>query len=156
MGRLFLIGTGILLVLGVYAEVGGQGYSIRDRRVIVDRAEEWRNWSFPPDVVEITGEGPVHPRRIRRDIDAVADIAAFGGGILAVGSRPEDAVCVLDGDPETFWEPDLENPIGNWWIEIDLGRLVSADRDHIDVCGGGGSLPPQKAPIPPVPEYASE
>jgi len=123
---LLLVGIGVLSILGAYADAGGQGYSIRDDKVVVDRPEEWRSWSFPLDILEITEEGSVRPRLIRRDIEAVADIAEFGGGIRAAGSNPEDAAHILDGDPETFWEPDPEDPLETWWVEIDLGGLISA------------------------------
>ena len=125
MSRQFPTAIGILLMLGVCGDVWGQGYSIRGHSVIVDRSEEWRSWSFPIDIVEISEEGLVRPRRIQRDF-AVEELLAFGGGVRDVGSNPEDAPNILDGDPETFWEPDREDPLENWWVEIDLGRLVSA------------------------------
>ena len=48
-------------------------------------------------------------------------------GISRVGSNPEDAANILDGDPNTWWEPDIDDPIEDWWIEIDLGRSVPVD-----------------------------
>ena len=126
MNRSLLVAIGFLLIPGTSGVAAGQGYSIRGGRVIIDRAEEWRSWSFPSDIVEITEEGRVHPRLIRRDIDAVSDRSEFGGGVLAAGSNPEDAPNILDGDLETFWEPTFEDPVEDWWVEIDLGRLVSA------------------------------
>ena len=48
-------------------------------------------------------------------------------GISRVGSNPTDAHNILDGDPTTFWEPDPNDPVENWWIEIDLGRVVPVD-----------------------------
>ena len=35
---------------------------------------------------------------------------------------------ILDGDPTTFWEPDPRDPIEQWWIEVDLGRVVPVER----------------------------
>ena len=29
---------------------------------------------------------------------------------------------------ESFWEPDPNDPLDEWWVEIDLGRMVSAER----------------------------
>ena len=120
------VGIGVLVMLSAYCDAQGGGYSIRGNRVVVDRAEEWRNWSFPADIVEITDEGRVRPRLIRRDIDAVENLSEFGGGVLAAGSNGEDAINILDRDMGTFWEPSLEDPLEDWWVEIDLGRLVSA------------------------------
>lgn len=48
-------------------------------------------------------------------------------GISRVGSNPEDAAAILDGDPSTYWEPDPRDPIDEWWVEVDLGRVVPVD-----------------------------
>ena len=49
-------------------------------------------------------------------------------GISRVGSNPQLAEHILDGDPTTFWEPDPRDPIERWWIEVDLGRAVPVER----------------------------
>ena len=49
-------------------------------------------------------------------------------GISRVGSNPRLAANILDGDPTTFWEPDPRDPIEQWWIEVDLGRVVPVER----------------------------
>lgn len=48
-------------------------------------------------------------------------------GISRAGSKPETAANILDGDPSTYWEPDPDDPLENWWIEVDLGRVVPVD-----------------------------
>ena len=48
-------------------------------------------------------------------------------GISRVGSNPEAAANILDGDPNTFWEPDFNDPIEDWWVEVDLGRSLPVD-----------------------------
>lgn len=48
-------------------------------------------------------------------------------GISRVGSNPQAAKNILDGDPNTYWEPDRNDPLGDWWIEVDLGRVVAVD-----------------------------
>jgi len=48
-------------------------------------------------------------------------------GVSRVGSNPRAADNILDGDPTTFWEPDPDDPIEDWWIEVDLGRGVDVD-----------------------------
>ena len=48
-------------------------------------------------------------------------------GISRVGSNPQAAKNILDGDPSTYWEPDRNDPLDNWWIEVDLGRVVAVD-----------------------------
>ena len=49
-------------------------------------------------------------------------------GISRVGSNPQLAEHIFDGDPTTFWEPDPRDPIEQWWIEVDLGRAVPVER----------------------------
>ena len=51
----------------------------------------------------------------------------FRPGISRVGSNAAAAANILDDDPTTFWEPDPQVPIDDWWIEIDLGRVVAVD-----------------------------
>ena len=48
-------------------------------------------------------------------------------GISRVGSNPQAAKNILDGDPTTYWEPDRNDPLDDWWIEVDLGRAVAVD-----------------------------
>lgn len=48
-------------------------------------------------------------------------------GISRVGSNPGAAANILDGDPTTYWEPDLNDPFDDWWIELDLGLVVPVD-----------------------------
>ncbi len=48
-------------------------------------------------------------------------------GISRVGSNPRAARNILDGDPSTYWEPDRNDPLDDWWIEVDLGRVVAVD-----------------------------
>ena len=51
----------------------------------------------------------------------------FRPGISRVGSNAVTAANILDDDPTTFWEPDPQAPLDDWWIEIDLGRVVAVD-----------------------------
>ena len=107
------------------------------------------------DVVEIDPTGQLTPLFIRKSIEAVDDAPTFThiidgrtekfyidtfkdggklfarGGIKNAGSNLNRAARVIDrGDNrlETFWEPDLERPDSEWWLEIDLGRVVLADK----------------------------
>ena len=51
----------------------------------------------------------------------------FRPGISRVGSNPATATNILDDDPTTFWEPDPDAHIDDWWVEVDLGRVVTVD-----------------------------
>jgi hypothetical protein len=93
----------------------------------IDSAEAWRQWTLPGDAVDLE-LGGLKPVFTRRNINAVANASDFAGGIRAVGSNARDGVNLIDGTIETYWAPDLEAPLEDWWIEVDLGRVVSAQR----------------------------
>ena len=50
------------------------------------------------------------------------------GGAKNVGSNLGDAGNAVDGDSTTYWEPDAEDDLSEWWIEVDLGRAVFATK----------------------------
>ncbi len=56
-------------------------------------------------------------------------------GISRVGSNPRAAKNILDGDPNTYWEPDRDDPLDDWWIEVDLGRAVAVDEILLHFAG---------------------
>ena len=49
-------------------------------------------------------------------------------GVSRAGSNPHLMQHIADGDPDTFWEPDLDDPPEDWWVEVDLGRPVPLER----------------------------
>ena len=54
------------------------------------------------------------------------DLDAFDGGIRNAGSNLNLARFAIDGDPATGWAPDPEAEAENWFLEVNLGRAVSA------------------------------
>ena len=50
------------------------------------------------------------------------------GGIKNAGSNLSDAWLAIDGDTATYWEASLNDGLEDWWIEVDLGRLVAATK----------------------------
>ena len=93
-----------------------------------DTVGEWQSWPLPLGVVTLDETGSIRPVEIRKNIDPVRNLAAFGGGIHAAGSRPRVAARAIDGDVLSGWGPDPDDDPGDWWIEIDLGRAVAAQR----------------------------
>ena len=92
----------------------------------ITSSADWLEWKLPGDAV-VVDNGTLKPSFVRRDIDAIANARDFqNGGIRKVGSNPRDAPHLIDGNPATFWSPDPAAGIEEWWIEIDLGRVVSA------------------------------
>ena len=96
---------------------------------------DWQTWAIPKGTLEIADDGSIRLAWMRRNINAVADAAAFShsegkkqvfGGIRQANSNPQDAANVIDQDPSTWWQPSADDPLEDWWIEIDLGRPVLA------------------------------
>ena len=91
-------------------------------------------WDTPPGVQVIGLDGAVEPRFLRSDINVSLDAERFiyvnpfvsndtlQGGVHEAGSNVLDGSLVLDGDGQTYWEPERDTAIDNWFIEVDLGR----------------------------------
>ncbi len=136
------IAWGVLLKDSV---VWGQqvGHSIQGNRVVIDSEEHWSAWKSAPKTIQITDEG-VRPFFIRKSteieidgqivrvpgINASLNAPEFGGDDFALeaGSNPSKVSDLLDGRMDTFWEPDRNDPIEDWWVRIDLGRAVTATK----------------------------
>ena len=97
-------------------------------QVRFDTAREWQSWKVPTGAVEITPDGRLRPVESRKEIKATLNAVDFGGGIRAAGSNLPDASLVLDGDRQSGWGPDPADPAEDWWLEVDLGRGISARR----------------------------
>jgi hypothetical protein len=98
---------------------------VNAKTLTVQTTADWNQWQRPGDAITIDASG-ISPALVRQNINAVADAADFGGGIRVVGSDTRNATNLVDGDPETTWNPAATDPIENWFIEVDLGRAVSA------------------------------
>ena len=93
-----------------------------------DSGRDWRDWQVPVGAVHIAASGTIQPVRVQKGVDAVRDALAFGGGIRRAGSNPGDAQALLDGNSATGWAPNPTDDPADWFVEIDLGRSVSAHR----------------------------
>lgn len=93
-----------------------------------DTPQQWQTWKLPLGAMEFTANGDLRPVRIRRHNNAALDAARFGGGIRNVGSDPASAPLVMDGDPATGWAPRPDADREDAFIELNLGRGVSAYR----------------------------
>ena len=93
-----------------------------------DSVRDWRDWQVPVGAVHLAASGAIQPVRVQKGVNAVRDALAFGGGIRRAGSNPSQARALLDGNPTTGWAPDPTDDRADWFVEIDLGRSVSAHR----------------------------
>ena len=123
-------------VLECGAVAAQDGYVIRGDRIISEGEDAWRQWLFPVGTIDFDAQS-VRPHFVARGINASLDAQRFPleaaddeekGGIHAAGSNASTAANILDGDPSTYWEPDLDDPPDRWWVVIDLGRMVPATR----------------------------
>ena len=140
-----LISTSLVCHLGslILGDVawGQEGFSIQDGAAIVESEDHWARWQSVAKTIQITEEG-VKPAFIRKStkleidgveqvvpgINAVLNASEFGGGIWEAGSNRSSAENLMDGRMDTYWEPDTSTPLRDWWVQIDLGRAVSANK----------------------------
>ena len=132
----------------------GQTATIQDNQLLVDRQSHWEEWHFPPGTVEVEG-GAVRPHYVSKNIDATGDIVAHlkrnpGNkdpeevtllDAIEAGVNKGDVANLFDDDESTYWEPGIGSPLGEWWFQVDLGRLVSARRIVLKFAGEGEGDP---------------
>lgn len=135
------IGASTLLTA---AAAWGQAYQLNDDGLNV-AAEHWPAWNFPAGSLDFSAEG-VRPAFVREQVNAALDASAFTyadgqGGIRSAGTNLAGAANILDGREDTFWEPDLADALDQWWVEIDLGRLVWAQKVVVKFAAEGAGDP---------------
>ena len=129
----FLLFAGLslaALVLAAYAQTRRAGLEVYR----VDRQSEWRQWTFPAGTLALSPSGSVTPVEFKGEHNAAANASEFThelvsgkemrGGAWKAGSNLARAGRAIDGRAHTFWQPDPEAPLEDWWIEINLGRAV--------------------------------
>ena len=147
----WLLGTGLALAQPQSTVSEETGYRIEPGLVVVEDPAHWRGWEAGDGTRIVEADGTVRPRFIRADIDAVANAGQFvnitvggagpdttTGGISAYGNKADSLTTafVVDGDLDTWWEPDTEF-IDDAWVEIDLGRTVIARRIRVRFAESG-------------------
>ena len=121
----------ILYTLLFSAPVWSQGYRLEPNQLIISESD-WSGWNFPAGSVDFSDEG-VRPHFVQRQINAALNAGAFSredvtGGIRRAGTNFAGAAQLMDGLEETYWEPALDAPLRDWWVEVDLGRVVWAEK----------------------------
>ena len=108
-----------------------QGYSFRPNQIVAETREHWEAWDVNAGISWITPDGSVSPRFLRKPVNAALEAPRYDvkvrGGVSA-GSNEHLAHHLIDGDPATWWEPDLDRPPGDWWVQLRLGRLVAVEK----------------------------
>ena len=116
-----------------------------------DSPEKWQTWQLPQGLVQIGPTGHLTLVEFRKDIDPVGNAGEFfhdtmerqavQGGIFRAGSNASDAFAIIDGDANTFWQPDPADPLAKWEVEIDLGRAVLAQELRLRFPNQEGARP---------------
>ena len=113
--------------------------SVQAETLRITRSQDWEEWRLPGDAMEIV-QGTLGPTLVRRDINPVSNAADFGGGIHLVSTDARNGANLIDGDLLTFWAPDAGDPVEDWAIEVDLGRVVSARKIQLFFAAEGAPL----------------
>ena len=126
--------------LGLFDFVWGQNHSLGANQVAVNTQSHWSHWVFVPGTLDIDPSGEVRPAFVPKDHNAVTDIfehllrsagkpeSATILDAIEAGSNEEDIPNLFDGDETTYWEPDPDSPLQDWWFQVDMGRLINATR----------------------------
>ena len=119
----------VMLLLGISGAVWAD-------ELRFDRAAAWRTWQMPNDLIQIDADGRLRLTKFRKEINAVANAGDFRhetkergevvGGIWEAKSNPQTANLIVDGDLETFWQPNPDDALDQWSVQLDLGRPVLA------------------------------
>ena len=122
----------LIICTAAVERVGSQpGYRFQGNQIVVDRPSHWEAWTVNAGISDIRPDGSVAPRFVRKQINAALDASEYAvkerGGVDA-GTNLHLAGNLIDGDPHTFWEPDLDAPPEDWWVQIRLGRLVVVEK----------------------------
>ena len=105
-----------------------KGHVVVGNQVRVNRASHWRMWQGASSLIEISADGTIRPLLVRKGVNAALDardhaITGTSGGAVA-GSNPFSVRNIIDGSQATTWGPTVTDPLSDWWLEVDLGRLV--------------------------------
>jgi hypothetical protein len=126
--RAFSLGLFVFCLLAVSA--GGETFTF-------DNPEAWGRWEQPVGLVNVDPDGVLRLVKFRKDINAALDAQTFihptqklgevSGGIWRAGSSSATAGNLIDGDSGSFWQPDPDDDLVDWVVDIDLGRPVLAN-----------------------------
>jgi len=100
--------------------------------------QDWDTWSFPPGVLVQNNDGSITLNRVDQAINAVSNATEFlhkvkrtkdlvPGGVRGF-SNEATVDNLIDGRGDTYWQPSQADVLDDWWIEVDLGRMVYATK----------------------------
>ena len=102
-------------------------FPIKGDELLISSSEDWAAWDLPGDAL-IVENGRLSPGLVRRSINAVANAGDFGGGIRSSGSDASNSFKLIDGDPSTFWTPDINTTIDQLGLKLSWPRRCRNNR----------------------------
>ncbi len=138
------------LGLGLWGLAKAQNHALRSDHVVVNSQRHWSNWAFVEGTLHISASGQIAPAFVPKDHNAVTDIVqhlqrrADNATILdaiEAGSNKAAVANLFDGDATTYWQPDPDSPLRDWWIQVDMGRLINATRVGLQFVPAGQGDP---------------
>lgn len=105
---------------------------------LVFRGLDFDTWNHPRGLVTVQ-PGGIAVKHFGKRSNAVANagqfppnpIGDFGRLPVRAPSNQGQARRVVDQDADTWWQPSTADPLQTWWLELDLGRDVVADRVRV-------------------------
>ena len=102
---------------------------------LVFEGTDFASWSHPKGLVNVLPEG-IQVKRFGKTFNAVANTGEFSSSVIGnyglrftrTPSNQPQADLVGDQNPATWWQPDPDDPVQQWWLELDLGRSVVANK----------------------------
>ena len=116
----------------------------------IDRLSQWQTWHFPPQTLDLKEDGSITPLKVEGPVNTAVDAHQYfhrvnsnewQGGVRKVGSNPATASNVIDGRYNTYWQPDPDDTLKAWQIDIDLGRVVPATMIRLHFPDQAGARP---------------
>jgi hypothetical protein len=120
--------------------------------VTFDSPEEWSEWTQPQGLLNISENGQLSLTKFRKNTNLIVDAHLFthdsktrgdavAGGVWEAGSNPGGSSLVIDGDPDTYWQPSANDAQEDWFITIDLGRAALAKEIRLTFPDQEGARP---------------
>ncbi len=107
---------------------------------LVFSGSDFEAWDHPRGLVNVQDDG-IEVIRFGKTFNAVANANEFSSVVIGdlygsvrpvrTPSNQATAHLVADQDPNTWWKPVADDPTENFWVELDLGRAVIADKIRV-------------------------
>ncbi len=128
-----------LLRLGVVAAFLASQSGLEAQNLVFS-GSDFEAWDHPRGLVNVLGDG-IEVKRFGKTFNAVANAHEFSSVVIGnlygsvrpvrTPSNQTDAHLVADQDPNTWWKPEADDPTEFFWVELDLGRAVIADKIRV-------------------------